>query len=85
MKLTLLTREGCCLCIGLEERLRELQNPPELELLDVDSSAELKTAYGHEVPLLTLNGCVLPRVPPRLQGERLQLWLQKQQANCDLA
>jgi hypothetical protein len=79
MKLTLLTRKNCCLCSGLEERLRQLQNPPELELLDVDSSPELQAKFGYEVPLVYLDGCLLPRVPPRLQGERLAAWLQKQQ------
>ena len=85
MKLLLFTRQGCCLCVGLEERLRELANPPELELLDVDSNPNLQAKYGLDVPLLSHNGELLARVPPRLQGDRLSQWLQKQIASQKLA
>jgi hypothetical protein len=56
-----------------------------LELLDVDSNPNLQAKYGLEVPLLSHNGELLARVPPRLQGDRLAQWLQKQIASQELA
>lgn len=74
----LYTRQGCCLCEGLEERLRALQPAPPLRLMDVDADPALQARFGLEVPLLALpSGALLPRVPPRLQGERLAEWLQR--------
>ena len=57
-RLTLYTREGCCLCEEMKKAVRELsgQIPLELEEIDVDESPELKKRYGHEVPVLFVNG-----------------------------
>jgi len=84
----LYTRMGCCLCEGLEERLRALDPPPLVELVDVDGDPALQARYGLRVPVLArLGGSAgggtpsalawvdLPPVPPRLGGERLQAWL----------
>lgn len=86
--LLLFTRQGCCLCEGLEERLRELGLSPEgsaarLTLIDVDGDPDLQSRYGLEVPVLALRHAAglwreLPRVPPRLSGERLAQWLARQ-------
>jgi hypothetical protein len=86
--LRLYTRAGCCLCEGLEERLRALDPPPLLELVDVDGDSALQARYGLRVPVLARAGGFiaagappalawvdLPPVPPRLGGERLQAWL----------
>jgi hypothetical protein len=86
--LRLYTRAGCCLCEGLEERLRALDPPPSLELVDVDGDPALQGRYGLRVPVLARPGgpaaigapppfdwMDLPPVPPRLGGERLQAWL----------
>jgi hypothetical protein len=86
--LRLYTRLGCCLCEGLEERLRALESPPSLELVDVDGDPALQARYGLRVPVLARPGesaaagapraiawLDLPPVPPRLAGERLQAWL----------
>ena len=86
--LRLYTRAGCCLCEGLEERLRALDPPPLLELVDVDVDSALQARYGLRVPVLARAGgsaaagaapapawVDLPPVPPRLGGERLQAWL----------
>jgi hypothetical protein len=86
--LRLYTRAGCCLCEGLEERLRVLDPPPPLELVDVDGDPVLQARYGLRVPVLArpagaaASGAPpasawmdLPPVPPRLGGERLQAWL----------
>ena len=61
--LVLITRQGCCLCEGLEEKLRALALP--LELRDVDRDPLLQARYGQEVPVLLLSGRELPRVSPR--------------------
>ncbi len=86
--LVLYTRQGCCLCEGLEERLRELglsaEGPaPRLTRIDVDGDPDLQSRYGLEVPVLAVCSAEtawreLPRVPPRLAGERLAQWLTRQ-------
>lgn len=86
--LLLFTRRGCCLCEGLEERLRDLGlsaegAAPQLRLVDVDGDPELQQRYGLEVPVLAVRSSTpawreLPRVPPRLSGERLAQWLARQ-------
>lgn len=80
--LRLYSRQGCCLCEGLEERLRALLPPPSLEVVDVDGDPALQDRYGLRVPVLArpLGGAPpawreLPPVPPRLAAERLQAWL----------
>ena len=97
-QLLLFIRQGCCLCEGLEEKLRALNPPPPIQLLDVDAHPALQARYGLEVPVLAvgygeasqvvqqvLGGSSqppftwqeLPRVPPRLSGDGLAVWLQK--------
>lgn len=83
MELVLYSRQGCCLCTGLEEKLRALDPPPQLLVIDVDSDAALQARHGLDVPLLALprsggEAIVLPRVSPRLMGSALQRWLQQQ-------
>jgi hypothetical protein len=95
--LLLFTRAGCCLCEGLEERLRSLRPAPSLTLLDVDAHPALEARYGLSVPVLAvpLRGAdgqpaspawrELPRVPPRLSGPRLRDWLIGNGAGAALA
>jgi hypothetical protein len=52
--LILYTRAGCCLCEGLEERLRELLPADSLRLVDVDGDPALQARYGLSVPVLAL-------------------------------
>ncbi len=77
--LLLYTRQGCCLCEGLEEKLRALEPAPRLRLVDVDTDPALQARYGLEVPVLlhcTPAGArPLPRVPPRLAEAQLARWL----------
>jgi hypothetical protein len=86
--LILYSRQGCCLCEGLEERLLELLTPGELQVVDVDGDPALQARYGLSVPVLaqvspgSLGGedtqiRPLPPVPPRLRGEGLQAWLHR--------
>ena len=86
--LVLFTRQGCCLCEGLEERLRGLDPPPRLTLVDVDTDPELQARFGLVVPLLAEaddqgSPRLLPRVPPRLGGEALANWLRRQRAAAE--
>lgn len=79
--LVLMTRQGCCLCQGLAEKLQALALPQAIEQIDVDGDATLQARFGLEVPVLVLRSPqgdqVLPRVPPRLMGDSLRVWLQK--------
>jgi UDP-N-acetylmuramoyl-L-alanyl-D-glutamate--2,6-diaminopimelate ligase len=79
LSLLLFTRQGCCLCEGLEEKLRSLEPPPALSRCDVDADPLLQARYGLEVPVLAVASDAgwrdLPRVPPRLTGEGLRQWL----------
>ena len=80
-QLILYSRHGCCLCAGLEERLRALDLQRldlRLAVVDIDGPsvpAALKARYDMEVPVLAIEGCELPRVSPRLGGEALEKWL----------
>ena len=82
-ELTLFSRTGCCLCEGLESRLRALDlvgMSITLKVIDIDApgtSQEQRARYDLEVPVLALDGRELPRVSPRLTGEGLFNWLQR--------
>ena len=82
-ELTLFSRRGCCLCEGLESRLRALDLVGlsiTLTVIDIDAPGtpqDLLARYDLEVPVLALDGCELPRVSPRLTGEGLLNWLQR--------
>ena len=89
--LTLYSRKGCCLCEGLEQKLRSLsfdRLTPPTKLLVVDMDGEgvdesERLRYDLEVPVLVLRSFEinqsfeLPRVSPRLKEEGLFRWLQK--------
>ena len=85
MQLTLFSRQGCCLCEGLQQRLQALdlsrfEPPLSLEVVDIDAEGiepGLRARYDLEVPVLALHGKPLPRVSPRLSGEGLFNWLQR--------
>ncbi len=91
LNLYLYTRKDCCLCVGLEERLKCIElkrlNPPlTITIIDIDDEStpsRIKERYDLEVPVLILdnnlqgNLITLPRVSPRLKGEGLLSWLQK--------
>ena len=82
-ELVLYSRQGCCLCEGLESRLDDLQLS-QLELvlhvIDIDApetSPATRARFDLEVPVLAIGSRVLPRVSPRLQGEGLFDWVQR--------
>ncbi|MFZ9174207.1 glutaredoxin family protein [Vulcanococcus sp.] len=79
-QLVLITREGCCLCAGLEEKLLELGCA--FERLDVDADPQLLARFDLEVPVLIARDGdqerVLPRLSPRLTALQVGAWLQQQ-------
>lgn len=87
--LILYSRQGCCLCEALEERLRTLLPAAALQVVDIDTDPALQARYGLSVPVLAQvvpgsqaegEGSTitpLPPVPPRLQGESLRTWLER--------
>jgi len=89
--LILYTRSGCCLCEGLEQRLKDiplqdLSPPMNLEVIDIDrsdlSTSEMKN-YDLRVPVMVLFfkesnlRIEIPRVSPRIKQKELFQWLQK--------
>jgi hypothetical protein len=56
----ILTRQGCHLCeVAWAQLVKEQQRCGfALEAVDVDTDQELTTLYGHEVPVVTVNGKV---------------------------
>lgn len=82
-ELTLFSRQGCCLCEGLEQRLQALDLAAldlRIVIIDIDASdtpAAVKARFDLEVPVLAHAGRVLPRVSPRLKGDGLFDWLQR--------
>ena len=85
------SRKGCCLCEGLEKRLRELAfdrfNPHiRLRIVDIDQEdipVNVRARYDLEVPVMILGSldrrilAELPRVSPRLNGDGLFEWMQR--------
>jgi hypothetical protein len=76
-ELVLITREGCCLCEGLEEKLLALALP--FSRVDVDADPQLLARFDLEVPVLLVREAgeerQLPRLSPRLPANQLHAWL----------
>lgn len=82
-ELVLYSRQGCCLCEGLESRLGDLELSKlelVLQVIDIDApetSPDTRARFDLEVPVLAVGSRLLPRVSPRLQGEGLFDWVQR--------
>ena len=82
-ELTLFSRQGCCLCEGLEQRLRSIDLAAlglTMIVVDIDAPGippAVRARFDLEVPVLSLAGRLLPRVSPRLSGDGLFVWLQR--------
>jgi glutaredoxin len=61
MKLTLVTRTDCGLCIDAARALRELSL--DYDVLDVDTDPELRTLYGDVVPVILAGTHEVCRAP----------------------
>ena len=91
IELVLYTRDGCCLCKGLEDKLSSIpldELDPKLhfciENIDGNNISEKqKEKYSMEVPVLAFRVKTktllieLPRVSPRLTEVALTNWLKK--------
>ena len=89
--LTLYSRKGCCLCQELERKLsniclNNLKPSLVLSIVDIDSikvPLDIQMKYTNEVPIIVLDSTKLlkkfelPRVSPRLKGDMLFSWIQK--------
>tara|TARA_Y100001968_G_C19410622_1_gene746096 strand:- start:1465 stop:1776 length:312 start_codon:yes stop_codon:yes gene_type:complete len=89
--LILYSRKGCCLCDGLELRLKSIclqdLNPPiTLKVVDIDGkdvSESQRVRYDLKVPVMAffLNASnriiELPNISPRIKGKDLMVWLQQ--------
>ena len=58
VELTLYTRPGCHLCDDLKATLLPLRRRQAFELREVDISHDpaLERRYGHDIPVLLING-----------------------------
>ena len=89
--LILYSRQGCCLCQTLEEKLsniclRNLKPSIVLSIVDIDSnkvSLDIQMKYTNEVPVIVLDSTrlskkiELPRISPRLKEDMIFSWIQK--------
>jgi len=55
---TVYSRHGCHLCEDAEKTLRNLQKELnfEMEVIYIDGNETLEKLYGHEVPVIHING-----------------------------
>lgn len=57
-RLTLYSRQDCCLCDEMKAVIRRVseQIPIELQEIDIDADAALRAQYNNEVPVLFIDG-----------------------------
>jgi len=57
-QLTLYSRRDCCLCAEMESVVRQLSDATsfDLEKINIDTSPELQSLYGDQVPVLFIDG-----------------------------
>ncbi|KAK3286320.1 hypothetical protein CYMTET_6119 [Cymbomonas tetramitiformis] len=86
-KLVLYSKQGCCLCEGLQEKLDSVFAAAQftgqlnlanttMEVRDIAEKKEWEQKYEYEVPVLTWLDpddaeVPIPRFPPRLAAERI--------------
>ncbi|MEA5418302.1 glutaredoxin family protein [Spirulina sp. CCNP1310] len=82
MHLILYSKPGCHLCIGLEEKLAQVTDPPfTLEVRDITTDDGWFAEYEYTIPVLTMleNGreIALPRFSPRASVAQVAQMLKK--------
>jgi len=57
-ELRLYSRRDCCLCEEMKKAIGEVaaEIPLNIEEIDVDADPGLEARFGHEVPVLFING-----------------------------
>ncbi len=88
MNLVIYSKPECCLCEGLLEKLRQIQDLKfNLEVRDITSNLNWFEKYQYEVPVLCMvKNAVeheLPRISPRSPVKKLQELLQKYDSQLD--
>lgn len=58
IELELLTRPGCHLCDEMKRAIEEASGGLDVRLIEtnIDSDETLSTEYGHDIPVLFVNG-----------------------------
>ena len=91
MKIFIFVRKGCCLCETLKNKiikinLKEIKPKLEINEIDIDRFDLYQDKYkkfDHEVPVVAIKESTsqkfieLPRISPRLKGDQLKKWLEK--------
>jgi glutaredoxin len=74
-KLTLYLRRDCCLCDEMKTVIRQVGAATsfDLEEIDIDTSRELQSLYGDQVPVLFIDGrkAFKYRVTAKQLGKRI--------------
>ena len=57
-RVTLYTRQGCCLCDDAKRVLESarLRANFDLDVVDIDGDTDLRRTYNDEVPVIAING-----------------------------
>ncbi len=63
IELTLYTRRDCFLCDKMKAAIRAVgrEIPLSLDEIDIDTSPELTVRYGHDIPVLVVEGQEIAR------------------------
>ncbi|MGY6528580.1 MAG: glutaredoxin family protein [Cyanobacterium sp.] len=82
MKLILYSKQGCHLCEGLEEKLREIDDfSLTIELRDITTNEQWFEMYKYEIPVLFMvtdkGDRPIPRMSPRISVAQLSKKLQQ--------
>lgn len=82
MKLVLYSKNGCHLCEGLEEKLKQIDDLNlEIEIRDITTNEQWFELYKYEIPVLFMNTSKgdrpIPRVSPRISVAQLSKTLKK--------
>jgi len=83
LQVCLYTRRGCTRCDSVSPLLRELQSEFsfEVEVIDIESDAELSARFGCSIPVVTVDGG--NQVAARVTLERLRQALSRAQTRRD--
>ena len=57
-RVTLYTKAGCCLCEEAKQEIDRARRTAEfeLEIIDIESDARLRSQYQYDIPVIAING-----------------------------
>lgn len=72
-RLTLYTKDACCLCDQALERIERVAKdvPLEIEVVDIARDPDLVERYGQTIPVVALDGKIVMR------GKVTEFWLRR--------